>query len=120
MSGTVLIPLKIYFPARGYQIGVATKSLPHLRETLQAKMGLPAKFKLTLDDGTIVCDPDYFKLLEPQTKLNVVEGSLSATSSSGESMLKMCYFFMDKIELVYFSTFYRSKAGLRCSQKNLS
>ena len=86
MSGTgTVIPLKIYFPTRGFQIGVAAKSLQHLRDTLQAKMGLSNKFKLTLDDGTIVCDPEYFKLLERQTKLNVIEGSsLSKTTTNGE------------------------------------
>ena len=81
MSATI-IPLKIYFPKRGYQIGVAAKSLQHLRDTLQAKMGLSNTFKLTLDDGTIVCDPEYFKLLERQTKLNVIE--TSKTTTNGE------------------------------------
>ena len=85
MAATI-IPLKIYFPKRGFQIGVAAKSLQHLRDTLQAKMGLSSSFKLTLDDGTIVCDPEYFKLLERQTKLNVIEASLLSkkTTANGE------------------------------------
>ena len=97
MSGTgTIIPLKIFFPARGYQIGVAAKSLQHLRDTLQAKMGLSNKFKLTLDDGTIVCDPEYFKLLERQTKLNVIESSpVSKTTTNGE------YFFVIKLTIFF-------------------
>ena len=92
MSATI-IPLKIYFPKRGFQIGVAAKSLQHLRDTLQTKMGLSNTFKLTLDDGTIVCDPEYFKLLEHQTKLNVIEVS-SKTTSNGER--NVCKFFVTK------------------------
>ena len=69
------IPLKIYFPSRKIQIGIAARSLNHLRQLLRTKLGLSDRFKLTLEDGTIVCDPEYFKLLEHQTKLTVVEVS---------------------------------------------
>ena len=69
------IPLKIWFPSRKIQIGIAARSLHHLRQLLRTKLGLSDKFKLTLDDGTIVCDPEYFRLLEHQTKLTVVEVS---------------------------------------------
>lgn len=84
------IPLKLYFPRRGVQIGIAAKSLHHLRQLLRAKLGPPERYKLTLDDGTIVCDPEYFKLLEHQTKLTVVEASPNAAAtrtSNGEHKL---------------------------------
>ena len=69
------IPLKIYVPSRGFQIGLAATSLSHLRSILEAKLGLTERYKLTLEDGTIVCDPEYFKLLERQTKITVVLAS---------------------------------------------
>lgn len=92
------IPLKIYLPSRGLQIGVAAKSLRQLHEILRARVGLTERYKLTLEDGTIVCDPEYFKLLEPQTKLNVVEvshvsvGVGTTTTTNGEYLLKKVAF----------------------------
>ena len=70
------IPLKLYFPSRKVQIGIAAKSLRHLREIIGRKFGVTGNFNLVLEDGTIVCDPEYFNLLAHQTKLTVLETPL--------------------------------------------
>lgn len=91
---TLPAPFKVCIPSRGKaRIGIAAYSYDHLREVLRQKYGVSGDFFLQLGDGTLVCDEDYFKLLEPNTSLTVVELESSAvtvsrpTSNEGKSRL---------------------------------
>ncbi len=55
------------------QVGVCAESLTHLKKQVQEKFNLPQQESLDvfLEDGTLVCDEEYFKVLEPQTKFRV-------------------------------------------------
>ena len=87
------IPLKLYFPSRKVQVGVAARSLHHLRELMGTKFGVTGSFKLTLEDGTIVCDPEYFNLLAHQTKITVLElNAVARTKTDGKLVIILkCY-----------------------------
>lgn len=72
-------PFKVCIPSRGRaRIGVAAYSYEHLREVLRKKYDVCGEFCLQQDDGTLVCDEEYFKLLEPNTLLTVVESENTA------------------------------------------
>lgn len=78
-------PFKVCIPSRGRaRIGVAACSYEHLREVLRKKYDVCGDFCLQQDDGTLVCDEDYFKLLEPNTLLTVVESENMRHLTSGE------------------------------------
>lgn len=66
-------PFKVAIPCRGACIGIAAHSYEHLREVLRTRYKIRGDFCLQQDDGTLVCDEDYFQLLEPHTKLTVVD-----------------------------------------------
>lgn len=66
------VPFKICIPSEGLQVGVVARDFTHLKEVLEARYALGKDARLYLEDGTLVCDQDYFELLEPQTKLTVV------------------------------------------------
>lgn len=68
------VPFKVCLPHRNnVTVGVVAQSYDHFREVLTTKLGLRKDFRMFMEDGTLVCDEDYFHLLEPQTKLTVVE-----------------------------------------------
>ncbi len=68
------VPFKVCVPSRKLQVGVVAKSYDHFLEVVQDKFGfVKDRFQLFLDDGTLICDQEYFELLEPQTKLTVSE-----------------------------------------------
>ena len=64
------IPFKLCVDEK-MQIGIVAKSFKHLKAVAQEKFGLSENISVFLDDGTLVCDEDYFHMLEPQTKLTV-------------------------------------------------
>lgn len=66
------VPFKVCIPSKSLQVGVVARSYDHFREVLQNKLGLAKDSRVYLGDGTLICDQDYFELLEPQTKLTVV------------------------------------------------
>jgi len=71
------VPFKVSIPGMsrsGLQVGIVANSLKHLGQILEERLGLSEHAQIYLDDGTLVCDQEYFELLEPQTKLTVVEG----------------------------------------------
>lgn len=71
------VPFKVCIPHRNnFTVGVVAQSYDHFREVLTTKLGLQKDFRMFMEDGTLVCDEDYFHLLEPQTKLTVVEPAL--------------------------------------------
>ncbi|CAI8031328.1 hypothetical protein GBAR_LOCUS17793 [Geodia barretti] len=68
------IPFKVCIPSRGpARIGIAASSYAHLRQIVRYKYKVSGEFSLQQEDGTIVCDEDYFRLLEPKTTLTVME-----------------------------------------------
>ena len=68
------IPFKVCIPSRGpARIGIAASSYEHLRQIVRYKYKVSGEFSLQQEDGTIVCDEDYFRLLEPKTTLTVME-----------------------------------------------
>ena len=68
------IPFKVCIPSRGpARIGIAASSYAHLRQIVRYKYKVSGEFFLQQEDGTIVCDEDYFRLLEPKTTLTVIE-----------------------------------------------
>ena len=76
MNANGSIPFKVCFPSRGSaRIGVAASSYAHLRQIVRHKYKVSGEFCLQQEDGTIVCDEDYFKLLEPKTTLTVIESA---------------------------------------------
>ena len=66
-------PFKVSIPTCGKCVGIAAHSYEHLREVLRTRYKIRGDFCLQQDDGTLVCDEDYFQLLEPNTKLTVVD-----------------------------------------------
>ena len=67
------IPLKVQLPNfSGSRIGIAASSYAHLREVLRTRYAVSDDSYIQQEDGTLVCDDDYFQLLEPNTKLKVV------------------------------------------------
>ena len=68
------IPFKVRIPSRGAaRVGIAATSYEHLRQIVRYKYKVSGDFCLQQEDGTIVCDEDYFRLLEPRTTLTVIE-----------------------------------------------
>lgn len=56
------------------QFGIVAKNLDHLKSVVQEKLGLSSTdLGVFLDDGTLICDDNYFHLLQPQTRLTVKE-----------------------------------------------
>lgn len=66
-------PFKVCIPSCGKCVGIAAHSYDHLCEVLRTRYKICGDFCLQQDDGTLVCDDDYFELLEPNTKLTVVD-----------------------------------------------
>ena len=64
------------------QVGVVARNYKNFREQLQTKYGLEKDFQVYLEDGTQVCDEEYFDVLEPQTKLTVVQRGVNRTSDA--------------------------------------
>ncbi len=56
------------------QVGLVAESLAHLKKQVQETVRSHVPLHVFLEDGTLVCDEDYFQLLEPQTKLRVKPG----------------------------------------------
>lgn len=66
------VPFKVSIPCRNVKVGVVAQSLEHLHSLLEEKFGLAgADIQITLEDGTIICNEEYFNLLEPQTNMVV-------------------------------------------------
>ena len=75
------VPFKVCIPSRGpARIGVAAHSYGHLCDVVRQKYRVRGDFYFQQEDGTIVCDEDYFRLLEPKTLLTVVEARVSAAN----------------------------------------
>lgn len=53
------------------QVGICADSLRLLKNKVQEKFFVQGPMAVFLEDGTLVCDEDYFSSLEPQTKLFV-------------------------------------------------
>ena len=80
------VPYKIFIPKWKKQIGVVARDLRNLQDILCAKLHLAPGFQVALEDGTLVCEEDYFKVLPPQTKLVVLENteqSQTVSSTAG-------------------------------------
>lgn len=103
---TLPAPFKVCIPSRGRaRIGIAAYSYEHLREVLRKKYDVGGDFCLQQDDGTLVCDEDYFKLLEPNTLLTVVESeNAAAILTSGEGKIMRGY-----LSAVFFTPTYKNK-----------
>lgn len=54
---------------RSKLVGIACNSLAELRRKSCQKLGIPEDSVITLEDGTVVDDDDYFRLLPNQTVL---------------------------------------------------
>ena len=68
------VPFKICIPSRGSaRIGVAAVSYQHLQQVVRYKYKVAGEFCFQQEDGTLVCDEEYFRLLEPKTILTVIE-----------------------------------------------
>ena len=68
------IPFKVRFSSRGSaRVGIAASSYQHLRQIVSHKYRVSGEFCFLQEDGTIVCDEDYFSLLEPRTTLTIIE-----------------------------------------------
>ena len=66
------VPFKVCIADRGnLTVGVVARSYEHFCSVLKTRLGLASDYSVRLDDGTLICDEDYFHLLEPQTKLTV-------------------------------------------------
>lgn len=71
------VPFKVCLPCENMKVGVVAQSLQHLRGLLREKFGFTDNTVITLKDGTIICNEDYFNLLEPQTTLVVQQGAVT-------------------------------------------
>ncbi len=71
------VPFKLYLPSRQVKLGVVAQSLKHLHTILKDKLDF-AESEVSLEDGTLICNEEYFELLEPQTTL-VVQQSESTS-----------------------------------------
>lgn len=56
------------------QVGIFADSLTQLTQQVQRKFNIPGPLSVYLQDGTLVCDEEYFSILEPQTKFRVKPG----------------------------------------------
>ena len=81
------VPFKVCLPG-GQLVGVVAYNFFHLGQVLKAKFGLGGELNFSLDDGTLICDQDYFELLPPQTKLNVTASIQSGLQPDGETPLQ--------------------------------
>lgn len=72
------------------QVGVVAKNYQNFRELLQVKYGLENDFQVFLDDGTQVCDEEYFEVLEPQTKLTVVQRGANRPRGAATLFFYVC------------------------------
>ncbi len=53
------------------QVGIVAESLVHLKKQIQEEFRIEGDIHVYLEDGTLVNKEDYFKILEPQTKLRI-------------------------------------------------
>lgn len=58
-------------PDKKVKIGIVAKSFDHLKAVAQEKLGLSDNVSVFLEDGTLICEEEYFNMLEPQTKLTI-------------------------------------------------
>ena len=83
---TRLVPFRVCIPSRGSaRIGIAVHSYQHLCDVVRQKYKVRGEFCFQQEDGTLVCDEDYFKLLEPKTLLTVVESQTSPAAAAANS-----------------------------------
>lgn len=73
------IPFKVFLRSRNIKVGVVALSLEHLHSLIKEKFGLHDA-DITLEDGTLLCNEEYFTLLEPQTNLVVQPGISAGTT----------------------------------------
>ena len=95
-NATFSIPFRVCILSRDTRVGIAATGYRHLCDILRRKYDISGHFDVTQEDGTIVCDEEYLKLLEPNTLLFVVEsernnstGGSAATnlpSNAGEEL----------------------------------
>ena len=64
------VPFKVFLPFKNIKVGVVAQSLKHLQQLLKEQFGL-CETDIMLEDGTLLCNEDYFNLLAPQTNLVV-------------------------------------------------
>ena len=101
-------PFKVVIPSRGKCIGVAAHSYEHLRDVLKTRYKVKGDFSLQQEDGTLVCDEDYFQLLQPNTKLSVVDADDRSSTDSlseggGAGCLKICMHHNYRPNSIYYS-----------------
>ena len=72
------------------QVGVVARNYKNFREQLQMKYGLEKDFQVFLEDGTQVCDEEYFDVLEPQTKLTVVQRGVNRARGAATLSVYVC------------------------------
>ena len=71
------VPFKVYIPCKDKKVGVVARSLEHLHSMLSEEFSL-SKPEVSLEDGTLLCNEEYFNLLEPQTNLIVQDAGKSS------------------------------------------
>lgn len=81
-NASFAIPLRVCIPSRDIRVGIAAAGYLHLCDILRRKYEISGDFDVRQEDGTIVCDDEYLKLLEPNTLLFVVESG-GGSSDSG-------------------------------------
>lgn len=81
-SGDRCIPFKVFLPHKGIKVGVVASSLQDLEIVLRLQHGVAGHMQLSLEDGTLICNEDYFQLLAPQTSLLVLQPGLQGKGSS--------------------------------------
>lgn len=64
------VPFKVLLPSQNIKVGVVAQSLEHLQQLMREQFGL-CETDIMLEDGTLLCNEDYFNLLAPQTNLVV-------------------------------------------------
>ena len=84
------IPFKVCVPSSNVQVGVVARSYEHFRDLLQTKLGLAKDSQVYLEDGTLICDEEYFDLLEPQTKLTIIEPEKKLKGSREYIQMRNC------------------------------
>lgn len=80
------IPFKVCVPSRNLKVGVVAQSLEHLQKVMKENFNL-SQVSIALEDGTLICNEDYFNLLEPQTNLLVLQSSYSSSKEDINSLI---------------------------------
>ena len=98
------VPHKVVFPNRKVKVGVVVQSLGHLHTVLKQKFGL-SDADVSLEDGTLLCDEEYFNLLEPQTTLLVQQRPVYRR---GNRFFCACSCKHIIVPLAHYSSFFRT------------